>query len=152
MRAILTMAGAALLLLACGSQPASTPAAANEVPPRAENLVAPEYPEEARKAGVEGTARVEVLVGADGAVLGCSLAASSGNSFLDTAAVGAARSSRFVPGTIDGKPASMKVTVPFRFKLDEKPKEPRGQMPDGTYRAIWPDDPQCREARPPQEA
>lgn len=152
MRAILTLAGAALLLLACGSQPTSTPAAANEVPPRAENLVAPEYPEEARKAGIEGTARVEVLVGVDGAVLACSVAASSGNSFLDEAALGAARSSKFVPGTVDGKPSEMKVTVPFRFKLGDKPKESRGQVPGGTYRAVRPDDPQCREAHPPQEA
>ena len=149
MKAILTAVGAAGLLLACGSQPASTPAAASEVPPRAESLVQPAYPEEARNAGVEGTAMVEVLVGADGEVLGCSLATSSGNSFLDEAAVGAARNSRFAPGTVDGKPVEMKVTVPFRFKLEDKPKEPRGEVPGGTYRASWPDDPQCREACEP---
>ncbi len=150
MKAILTVVGAAVLLLACGSQPASTPVA-SEVPPRAESLVQPAYPEQARKAGVEGTAMVEVLVGADGAVLGCTLATSSGNGFLDTAAVGAARSSNFVPGTKDGRPVEMKVKVPFRFKLEDKPKESRGQEPGGAYRAVWPDEPQCREAQPPQE-
>ena len=152
MRATLTSAGAALLLLACASQPASTPAAASEVPPKAEILIQPGYPEDARKAGVEGSAMVDVLVGADGAVLRCSLATSSGNGSLDAAALGATRSAKFVPGTIDGKPAEMKVTVPFRFKLEEKPKGPRGDAPGGTYRAVWPDEPQCREARPPVEA
>jgi len=149
MKAILTLASAALLLLACGSQPASTPAAASEVPPRAESLVQPAYPEEARKAGVEGTAMVEVTVGVDGAVLGCSLATSSGNGYLDEAAVGAARGSRFAPGTVEGRPVEMKVKVPFRFKLDDRPKSARGEAPSGTYRASWPDEPQCREVREP---
>jgi TonB family protein len=148
MRAILTMASAAFLLLACGSQPTSTPAAASEVPPKAESLVQPPYPENARKEGFEGTSIIEVTIGADGAVLGCSLATGSGNGSLDQAALDAARSSKFVPGTRDGKPVEMKVKVPFRFKLEDKPKESRGQVPGGTYRAVWPDEPQCREARP----
>ena len=89
MKAILTAMSVAVLVLACGSQPA-TPPAASEVPPRAESLVPPGYPEDARKAGIEGEAIVEVTVGADGAVLGCSLATSAGNGSLDQAAVEAA--------------------------------------------------------------
>jgi len=147
MRAFLTLAGAALLLLACGSQPQTTPVAGNEVPPKAENLVQPAYPEEARKAGVEGTAIVEVAIGADGAVLACSLTASSGNSSLDQAALGAAKSSKFAPGTKDGKKVEMKVKVPFQFKLGDGAKESRGQTTGGTYWVRWPDEPQCRVLR-----
>ncbi len=117
MKAILTAMSAGILLLACGSQPA-TPAA--EVMPRAESLVQPTYPESARKAGIEGTAVVQVTVSADGAVLGCSLATSSGNDLLDAAAIGAAQTSRFAPGTKNGKAVVMKVKVPFRFKLADK--------------------------------
>jgi TonB family protein len=127
MKVILTLAGAALVLLACGSQPKTTPVAGSEVPPKAESLVQPAYPEEARKAGVEGTSIVEVTIGVDGAVLACSLAASSGNSFLDQAALETARGSKFAAGTKDGKPVEMKVKVPFRFKLDDKSKEQRGE-------------------------
>lgn len=149
MKRILALAGVAGALLGCGSQPGPAPAARTEVPPNALSLIQPAYPKEARKAGVEGTAMVEVTVGPDGTVLGCSLATSSGDSFLDDAAVGAARNSRFEPGTVDGKPVEMKVKLPFRFKLDDKPKQPRGEAPGGTYRANWPDQPQCRAAREP---
>ena len=149
MKATLTLTAVALALLACGSQPGPATAGRTEVPPIALSLLQPAYPEEARKAGAEGTAMVEVAVGADGTVLGCSLTVSSGNTLLDDAAVGAAQSSKFGPGTIDGKPVEMKVRVPFRFKLDDKPKEPRGQAPGGTYRASWPDEPQCRDMREP---
>jgi len=146
MKAILALAGVAVVLLGCGSQPGPATAGRSEVPPKALGLVQPAYPEEARKAGVEGTTMVEVTVGVDGAVLGCSLATSSGNGYLDEAAAGAARGSRFAPGTVEGRPVEMKVKVPFRFKLDDRPKSPRGEAPSGTYRANWPDDPQCREA------
>jgi TonB family protein len=125
--AFLIAAIGTLALLACGTQPQTTPVAGNEVPPRAESLVQPAYPEEARKAGVEGTSIVEVAISADGSVLACSLTASSGNSFLDQAALGAGLSSKFVPGTKNGKPVEMKVKVPFQFKLADKQKEQRGQ-------------------------
>lgn len=76
---------------------------------------------------------MEVAIGADGTVLACSLTASSGNSFLDQAAVNAARNSRFAPGTKDGKPVEMKVKVPFRFKLADEQKEQRGDAHTGPY-------------------
>jgi len=146
MKAILTAASAALLLFACGSQPATPPPAA-EVMPRAESLAQPTYPESARKAGIEGTAVVEVTISTDGTVLGCSLAKSSGNGLLDAAAIGAAQTSKYAPGLKDGKPVVMKVKVPFRFKLGDGAKESRGQTTGGTYRAGWPVDPQCRVLR-----
>jgi len=149
MTAIQALAGVAVVLLACGTQPQATPVAGNEVPPRAENLVQPAYPEEARKAGVEGKAIVEVTVGADGVMRRCSLVVSSGNAQLDEAALQVVHVSKFAPGTKDGKPVEMKVRVPFQFKLDDNPKQPRGEVPGGTYRAVWPNEPQCREAREP---
>jgi TonB family protein len=119
MKTVLVAAGAMLLMFACGSRPATT-LTATEVPPKAESLVQPAYPEEARKAGVEGTAIVEVTVGADGTVLGCSLATSSGNALMDAAAVAAAQASKFAPGTKDGKPVVTKARMPIRFKLADK--------------------------------
>lgn len=124
MKTIPALAVMTVALLGCGSQP-QAPAVSTEVPPQAESLVQPTYPEEARKAGATGTSIVEVTVGADGAVLACSLTASSENSFLDSAALGAARSSKFAAGTKDGKPVEMKVKVPFRFKLGDSHSEKR---------------------------
>lgn len=148
MKITLTVMSAAVLLLACGSQPATTPVV-TETSPKAESLVKPAYPEEARKMGIEGTSIIEVTIGPDGAVLACSVATSSGNGALDQAALDAAQNSKFAPGTKDGRPVEMKVKVPFRFKLDDKPKESRGRVPGGTYRAGWPDEPQCRDMREP---
>jgi len=130
MKVILTLAGVMLVLLACGSQPKTTPVAGNVAPPKAESLVQPTYPESARKAGATGTSIVEITIGADGAVLACSLTASSGNSFLDSSALGAARSSKFAAGTKDGKPVEMKVKVPFRFKLGDSHSEKRSDAQD----------------------
>jgi TonB family protein len=123
MRAILALAAVTVALLGCGNGP--RPAA--EVPPQGVNIVQPAYPEEARKAGIQGYALVEVTVDAEGAVLACGLAESSGNSLLDQAALDAARSSRFSAGTKDGKPVEMKLKIPFRFKLADSWKEQRGE-------------------------
>jgi TonB family protein len=130
MKAILTVAAVALTLLACGSQPQTTPGAGNLVPPKAESLVQPTYPESARKAGIEGTAIVEVTLSADGTVRGCSLATSSGNELLDAAAVGAAQTSKFAPGTKDGKQVVTKIKVPFRFKLGDSHSKTRSDAQD----------------------
>ena len=147
MKTILAMAGAGLMLIACGSQPATPPAAANEVEPKVVELVQPIYPEDARKAGVEGTAIVEVTIGADGAMVRSSLAESSGNPQLDEAALQAVHVSKFAAGTRDGKPVEMKVKIPFRFRLGDKTQDSGGKMPGSTYRAGWPVDPQCGSRR-----
>ena len=128
MKACLVVAMMALLALACGSRPATPQAAANEAPPKVANLVQPAYPEDARKAGVEGTSIVEVTIGADGAMVRCSLAASSGNAQLDEAALQAVHVSKFAAGTRDGKPAEMKVKLPFKFKLDDKFDKQHGEV------------------------
>jgi TonB family protein len=130
MKVILTLAGVMLVLLACGSQPKTTPKADNAAPPTAVSPAHPVYPESARKAGVEGTPVVEITIGADGAVLACSLVTSSGNSLLDSAAMNAARGTKFAPGTRDGKPVEMKIKVPYRFKLDDSHSKARSDAQD----------------------
>jgi TonB family protein len=130
MKAILPVAAVAVVLLGCGPQPQTTPVASNEVPPRAESLVQPAYPEEARRAGMEGTSIVDVTVGANGVMTRCSIAVSSGNAALDEAALQAVHVSKFAPGTKAGKPVKMKIKVPFRFKLADAHSERRSNTQD----------------------
>jgi TonB family protein len=134
----------ALLVLACGTQPRTARAGDNAAPLKVVNLVQPAYPEPTRKAGIEGMVTVEVVVGVTGTVLEGSIIESSGNDFLDKAALAAAKGSTFEPGTRGGRPAKMKVTVPFRFRLDAGPKDTRGQAPGGRFWIGWPGGQACR--------
>jgi len=73
---------------------------------------APEYPDSARRRGIEGTVVVRCVVAADGAVDTAAVVASSGSVALDGAAVTAARRWRFCRGGV--------VDVPFVFQLRDR--------------------------------
>jgi protein TonB len=82
--------------------PAPTPTpkpacAAPNVDARIVSKVDPDYPEIARQQGVAGTATVKVTLGANGSVVGVSIARSSGNGALDNEAQRAARLSTYAP-------------------------------------------------------
>lgn len=94
------------------------------VPPKADarrgGITKPEYPPSVRRAGGEGTVYVQVLVLETGRVGDARIQTSSGHPKLDEAVVAEAkRSWRFTPGTEDGKPVQMWVTVPIVFKLTD---------------------------------
>jgi len=76
---------------------------------------APPYPEIARKAGVEGTVRLQVRLTQDGRVEVQKLL--EGDTVLADAAIAALKEWRGTPMTIDGKPVDVISTVTFRFKL-----------------------------------
>jgi len=77
--------------------------------------VKPEYPAEARGAGVQGVVIVEVLVGPDGDVLDAWALRSI--PLLDEAALDAVRQWRFTPTIVDGVPRSALITVTVNFTL-----------------------------------
>ncbi|HUH84665.1 MAG TPA: energy transducer TonB [Stellaceae bacterium] len=78
----------------------------------------PEYPPTSRRLGEEGSLILQVLVGADGRVTDSKLVQTSGFDRLDQAALAGVKGNyRFVPGTIDGKPAPMWFTFRFTWKL-----------------------------------
>ncbi len=78
----------------------------------------PEYPPTSRRLGEEGSLILQVLVGADGRVTDSKLMQTSGFDRLDQAALeGVKGNYRFVPGTVDGKPAPMWFTFRFTWKL-----------------------------------
>jgi periplasmic protein TonB len=78
----------------------------------------PEYPPTSRRLGEEGSLILQVLVEADGRVTDSKLVQTSGFDRLDQAALAGVKGNyRFVPGTVDGKPAPMWFTFRFTWKL-----------------------------------
>lgn len=79
---------------------------------------APAYPESARRAGISGTTVVGMTVSTDGSVSSAWVESSSGNSALDSAAVAAVYSWRFVPAKQNGTPVTANSRVPITFNLN----------------------------------
>ncbi len=77
--------------------------------------VAPEYPEIARQAGVEGDVTLRVVVGKDGAVE--DVAPISGDPVLARAAMEAIEHWRYSPARIGGRPIGVVTTVTLAFRL-----------------------------------
>jgi TonB family protein len=76
---------------------------------------APAYPEIARKAGIEGTVRLQVRLMQDGKIEVMKLL--EGDTVLADAAMGAVKQWRGKPVWMDGKPVDVISTVTFKFKL-----------------------------------
>ena len=83
--------------------------------PEAVHKVAPDYPEWARKAGVQGTVMIQALVGKDGRILDTRIVRSIPD--LDDYAVAAVKQWRFKPALSKGKPVAVWVAVPVKFTL-----------------------------------
>ena len=75
----------------------------------------PMYPEIARKAGIEGTVRLQVRLTQDGRLEVQKLL--EGDTILAEAAIAALKQWRGKPVWMDGKPVDVISTVTFRFKL-----------------------------------
>jgi TonB family protein len=88
------------------------------VAPKVIQLVVPKYTPDGMRAKIQGQVDVEAVVMPDGTVgkvrVVRSLDATMG---LDEAALTAARQSTFTPGTLDGKPVPVLVTMTFQFRL-----------------------------------
>ncbi|HEV2864129.1 MAG TPA: TonB family protein [Pyrinomonadaceae bacterium] len=76
---------------------------------------APEYPEEARAAGVEGTVTVKILVDEEGKVV--TAEAVSGPELLRPAAEAAARLARLSPTRLSGEPVRVSGLLTYNFVL-----------------------------------
>jgi len=76
----------------------------------------PEYPENERKAGHEGTVVLNLIVGTDGVTRNITVFRSLSPEF-DAAAVEAVKNWKFSPATRNGKPVSAKTVVQVTFRL-----------------------------------
>ena len=109
------------------SKPAPSPvftASDGVTPPRLKHDSEPEYSEEARSAGLEGTCVLQVIVGTDGKPHDIKVARSLGMG-LDEKAIEAVRTWRFEPARKDGKPVLVMITAQVNFLLYS-----RGNFPE----------------------
>jgi TonB family protein len=87
--------------------------------PEAKTRAGVVYPEEAKKAGVEGIVYVQMFVDEHGKVTEAKVLKSDAK-VLEKAALDAARQWTFSPGiSKDKKPVGVSITVPFKFKLED---------------------------------
>jgi protein TonB len=87
-------------------------------PPKLIKKVEPRYPDEARKAGIEGTVTVEATTDDRGRVQKVKVLKSIPE--LDQAAVDAVKQWVYEPMVIDGKPHGIVFTITCRFSLDNE--------------------------------
>jgi protein TonB len=80
---------------------------------KARNLVMPSYPTAAKSVGAKGEVKVQVVIDEDGNVISAS--AVSGNPLLKTAAVNAAKASKFTPTTLTGQKVKVTGFIVYNF-------------------------------------
>lgn len=80
---------------------------------------APQYPDIARRAGLEGSVYVKVLVGSDGRVRSAEVVKSTNELFND-AALESAQRWTFTPALMANRTVSVWMTLPFRFRLSSR--------------------------------
>ncbi len=91
--------------------------------PEVVKQVATEYPEIARRAGVEGDVWLRVPVDTNGTVIASKIKVvknSTGNSGCVEAAIEAAKNYKFSPAYQRDRPVRVWVSLPFKFRLKER--------------------------------
>jgi TonB family protein len=88
---------------------------AEEMQWRVRHQVTPDYPEDARQAGVQGTVVLDAVVSAEGNVTQVKFV--SGPEALSLAATDAVRWWRYEPYLVNGRPATVETTVVLNFRL-----------------------------------
>ena len=76
------------------------------------------YPAMAERLGLEGTAELRMLVGADGRPSNVEVVRSSGHRALDVAAVRRAENFRYRPARANGEVVASYAVMPMKFVLD----------------------------------
>ncbi|MEO0094424.1 MAG: energy transducer TonB [candidate division WOR-3 bacterium] len=89
-----------------------------EVKPQPISMPPPEWPELAKRAGIEGSVQVQFLLDVDGSVIDVRVLKSSGNQLLDEAAVASVWKYKFTPAKQRDKLVRVWVSrkIDFKFK------------------------------------
>lgn len=95
----------------------TTPVASVQEMPKVVGESVAEYPDEARRLGIQGKVVLEVVVDEEGGVSRVRVLKGL-HPLLDSAAVQAARGLRFSPARVGGRPVSVKIPYTYVFVLD----------------------------------
>ena len=79
------------------------------------HTVEPEYPPVARQARIQGTVRIDIVVGKDGSVEQMSIV--NGHPVLIPAAMEAVKHYKYRPTNLNGQPTPVQTTVDVTFTL-----------------------------------
>jgi len=106
---------------------------AGRIAPRVVRVVAPVFPDELKRAGVEGEVRLACLVNEKGEVRHVALAGATNAQFVEPARQ-ALQKWTFTPGSLDGQPVAMSLMIPIRFTLVDSDSAPKPRA--GTTTAV----------------
>ncbi|MEW6166372.1 MAG: energy transducer TonB [Pseudomonadota bacterium] len=81
--------------------------------------IAPQYPRQALRDGIEGEVTLEITVGPDGTVKSARVKSAKPRGYFESSAVSAAYKGRFRPKVVDGQPQETTGVYTVRFKLGE---------------------------------
>jgi TonB family protein len=81
------------------------------------HYVAPSFPEEARRRGLEGWVELRYVVGSDGAVSALSVVGAQPAGIFEKSALNAVAQWRYQPVKRDGKPVSERTQIRLRFRM-----------------------------------
>lgn len=98
-----------------GGEASKVPLSAGVLNGKALRLPVPSYPAAARNSGAQGRVVIEVTIDEHGKVI--EARAVSGHTFLQPAALQAARQARFTPALLSGQPIKYKGTINYVFTL-----------------------------------
>ena len=93
-----------------------------DTPAAVVKMVQPYYPELAKKAGIEGTVRVQALVNTAGIPEKVEILTTDNEVFNESALL-TVKQWRFKAAVVNGKPVAVWVTIPVRYKLQTEKKE-----------------------------
>lgn len=116
-KSIFLLVGSIILAVCVCSHARVVPYEEVDVKPQPVSLPTPEYPEEAREAGMKGTVITRALVDIDGKIAQAKIVKSSGHTLLDNAAIETAKKAIFTPAQDDGKMVQCWVAIPYKFTL-----------------------------------
>ncbi|MCL5030137.1 MAG: energy transducer TonB [Bacteroidetes bacterium] len=91
--------------------------------PQVITSIAPHYPELAKRAGIEGTAYVKVLLSTEGSPVKA-VVIKTDNEIFNQPSIDAAMQFKFTSAERDNKPVAVWVVIPFRYRLDG----PKGEL------------------------
>ncbi len=94
-----------------------------ENPPQIISAQQPDYPEIARRAGLEGSVWVKILVGKDGKPIRAVSLNGASNELFEEEAIKAAMKYKFTPATMSMGPVKVWVSIKFKFQLKSTEKK-----------------------------